>query len=202
MRLTLQGVSHGFAAGRPLFAPIWAEFSSGQLVAVTGPSGAGKSTLLTILAGLTEPSQGTVSRSGSGRACWVTQNPHGVAARTALDHVALSFLARGCRRAEADGMARALLGRFGLDDVAEQRFSTLSGGQAQRLMLARGMAASPAILLVDEPTAQLDLETAAEVDEALRSLAGTDTIVFVATHSPTTRAACSDTLALARPEHD
>lgn len=197
MWVALEQVSHAFVGGVPLFAPLTETFRSGETVAVTGPSGSGKSTLLAILAGLVRPSMGVVRRSGTLRACWITQNPHGSARRNALDHVALPFVARGMSRSQADRRALELLDRFDLRSIAAQPFGTLSGGQAQRLMLARGVAAAPEMLLVDEPTAQLDQKTAAEVDSALRSIADSRILVMVATHSPTTQAACSRTLVLA-----
>ncbi|GAA1953835.1 ATP-binding cassette domain-containing protein [Agromyces allii] len=190
MRLTLNEVTHEFSPGRALFRPVTGTFVAGETVALMGPSGAGKSTLLAIMGGLVVPSGGSVARDGEGRACWVTQNPHGVSARLARDHVVLPLLARGSSRREAEVRSDRILDEFGLSDIGDQPFSTLSGGQAQRLMLARGVAANPALLLVDEPTAQLDQETAAEVEHSLQRLADRGILVFVATHSASTQAAC------------
>jgi len=198
MHVALEGVAHEFISGRPLFAPLTETLHGGETIAVIGPSGSGKSTLLAILAGLIRPSEGEVRGSEDLQACWITQNPHGVSGRRALDHVALPFVARGYSRSEANEQADELLSRFALESVAGQPFGTLSGGQAQRLMLARGVAAAPDILLVDEPTAQLDQQTAAEVDSALSSIAQAEILVVVATHSSTTQAACSRTLRLER----
>jgi ABC-type lipoprotein export system ATPase subunit len=180
-----------------LFAGIDAAFQGGDLVAVTGPSGCGKSTFLALMAGWMEPSQGRVDREGIGAAAWVFQNPHGVARRTALDHVALPLLALGRKRGAATRLAEAILGRFNLDHLADQQFRSLSGGEAQRLMLARAVASGPDLLLVDEPTAQLDRRTAASVNSVLANLASERAIVLVATHDPETRLACSQVLDLA-----
>lgn len=90
-----------------------------------------------------------------------------------------------------------LLDDFGLARRADATFSALSGGEAQRLLLARGLAAAPALLLVDEPTAQLDSITSATVNEALHAAAGRDSIVVVATHDRETRDACTDHIDLA-----
>ncbi|MCM3658305.1 ABC transporter ATP-binding protein [Agromyces mediolanus] len=199
MLISLEQVSHEFLEGRALFQPLSASFDRGELIAITGPSGAGKSTLLAILAGLMPPTHGRIRRPGSPRACWVTQHPHGVARRTALDHVCLPYLATGMRRRDAEPLARALLDRFGLSAVGDQQFATLSGGQAQRLMIARSIAAAPDLLLLDEPTAQLDQRTAGEVDAALGAIASTDLLVFVATHSAGTRAMCSRVVELEAP---
>jgi lipoprotein-releasing system ATP-binding protein len=129
---------------------------------------------------------------------WVFQNPHGVARRTALDHVTLPLLARGAPRRAADERAMEILDRFGLAPRATARFRELSGGEAQRLMLARGVASAPTLMLVDEPTAQLDRSTAAEVNDAIGELAATGTTVVVATHDDATRGACGDVLDLGR----
>ena len=127
---------------------------------------------------------------------WVFQNPHGVAGRTALDHVALPFLAAGLSRKDANERAQQLLERFGLALLAQRAFRELSGGEAQRLMLARGMAARPQVLLVDEPTAQLDRVTSAAVNAAIAATAHSDVVVVVATHDEETREACTDEIAL------
>lgn len=192
MQVTLQGLGHRFGAGPWLFRGLDAVLVPGHVYALTGPSGSGKSTLLSLLAGWETPAEGTVGRSELGRVGWVFQNPHGVARRTAADHVALPLLATGATGREADRGARILLDRFGLAHVADRPFRSLSGGEAQRLMLARGIAARPGMFLVDEPTAQLDLATAGEVNEALARLATESTIVVVATHDEHTRRACTD----------
>ncbi|MFR1145638.1 MAG: ATP-binding cassette domain-containing protein [Bifidobacterium catenulatum] len=89
-----------------------------------------------------------------------------------------------------------LLRRFGLEGLRNHRFSELSGGEAQRLMLARAVISHPSLMLVDEPTAQLDIRTAATVSDALARIAQFDTIVVVATHDSRTRDACTDIINL------
>lgn len=86
--------------------------------------------------------------------------------------------------------------RFNLTRVTDRRFAELSGGEAQRLMLARAFAAQPSLMLVDEPTAQLDMHTAATVSEYLSRITRNDTIVVVSTHDPNTRDACTDIIDL------
>lgn len=199
--MRLEGVGHRFEGADRLFGGLSMTLEPGRVYALTGPSGSGKSTLLSILAGWMSPSEGSVSRDAttrhaSGRVSWVFQNPHGVAGRTALDHVALPFLARGLRRAEAEPRARELLGRFMLAGLEGREFRTLSGGEAQRLMLARGIASSPDLLLVDEPTAQLDRKTAESVNDSLVGLRSAGTIVVIATHDPSTRDRCTDRIDL------
>ncbi|WP_068478033.1 ATP-binding cassette domain-containing protein [Pseudoclavibacter helvolus] len=196
MFVTLAGVGHRFPGHALLFENVSARLDPGRVYALTGPSGSGKSTLLGMLAGWIPPAFGEITRVGVEQIGWVFQNPHGVARRTALDHVALAFVARGETRTHADARARELLERFGLGHAADRQFRALSGGEGQRLMLARGIAAAPDLLLVDEPTAQLDLRTAASVSDALGRIATDGTIIVVATHDARTRDACTDVIDL------
>lgn len=186
----LQGVSHAFSGGQPLFETITFRFDPGLRYAVTGASGSGKSTLLSILAGWTKPSVGEITQHGIRTTGWVFQNPHGSARRTALDHVTLPPLARGLSRAAAKELGQELLTSFGLEDRHDAQFRHLSGGEAQRLMLARAVAYAPQLLLVDEPTAQLDSRSARTVNDALGRVSISGGIVIVATHDPRTAAAC------------
>ncbi|MFF1635166.1 ATP-binding cassette domain-containing protein [Leifsonia sp. NPDC058248] len=179
-----------------MFRNVEIEFIPGRVYALTGPSGSGKSTLLSILAGWFNPSEGRVMRPDSARTSWVFQNPHGIAHRSAHDHIALPLLAQGLSLSTADERAAELLEQFGLSATANHPFAHLSGGEAQRLMLARGIASNPDLLLIDEPTAQLDHTTSRTVNEAIASIANDGTVVAVATHDFATRDACSDQLDL------
>jgi len=192
-----EGLGHRFPGGADLFHDLSFSIGAGEVVGVCGPSGCGKSTLLSVLAGWQAPTAGTVDRTGIDRTGWVFQNPHGVPARTALDHVAFPLLCRGLARPDAEARAREVLRRFDLEQVAGRRFRELSGGESQRLMLARSVCSAPDLLLVDEPTAQLDLTTAATVNRSLEHIAQEGTIVVIATHDPGTRAACTRVLDLA-----
>lgn len=195
MSVTLRGVGHAWGDGEPLFSDLDATFAAGRVCALVGPSGSGKSTLLSIIAGMQDPSTGTVERADA-RVVWVFQNPFGVPGRTALDHVTLPGLAAGRSRREADHDGLELLDRFGLGRRARARFSELSGGEAQRLMLARAVATRPGVMLVDEPTAQLDRATALDVNRTIGALAAEGAAVVVATHDRDTRDACDDVLDL------
>lgn len=196
MLLTAERLGHAFPGTGPLFEELSFQVRPGTPTAVVGPSGAGKSTLLSIVAGWQEPTAGTVTRQGISTVCWVFQNPHGVARRTALDHVVLPLLAQGLGRHEAEASGRDIMALFGLLDLGNRQFRQLSGGEAQRLMLARAVATRPDLLLVDEPTAQLDLVTARTVNEVLAGISHSGAIVLVATHDPSTRDACSAVLDL------
>jgi len=176
--------------GPVLFHGLSFRLEAGEVVAVCGPSGCGKSSLLSVLAGTLAPTAGTVDLSGVTRTGWVFQNPWGVPGRTTLDHVVFPLLADGSRRRDVEPTARDTLDRFGLLPLADRPFAQLSGGEAQRLMLARAVAMRPDLLLVDEPTAQLDRRSAATVNERLRAAADGGAVVVVATHDPQTRDAC------------
>ncbi|MBT1172067.1 ATP-binding cassette domain-containing protein [Bifidobacterium sp. MA2] len=197
-RVILDDVGHSFdpTGDDMLFRHLTMTLWPKHVYALTGPSGSGKSTLLSIIAGWVRPVSGTVTRIDCGRVCWVLQNPHGVARRSAVDHVALPFIARGEDRRDAESHAMRLLRAFGLETLAYKPFRDLSGGEAQRLMLARGVASHAGLLLVDEPTAQLDLNTAATVNAYLNNLSMGGAIVVVATHDPRTRDACTDLIDL------
>ena len=144
---------------------------AGEIVAVMGPSGSGKSTLLHCLAGILVPDAGQVwfagqrldtlgetARSALRRDSFgfVFQSGQLVPELTAEENVALPLLLGGTRRAAALAEARAWLGRLGLDGLGKRRSGELSGGQAQRVALARGMVTQPRVLFADEPTGSLD----------------------------------------------
>ena len=196
MRLSLDGLGHRFGDGPWLFTDLTFDLGGGELCALTGPSGSGKSTLLSIIAGWQTPATGQVHRDGIAGTSWVAQNPFGVAARSALDHVVLALLARGSSRREAEPAAHDTLARFQLDPVADQPFRQLSGGEAQRLMLARATVTPAGLLLIDEPTAQLDTHSAATVIDTLGELADAGRIVIIATHDPRVAARCTRTMSL------
>lgn len=173
--------------------------SPGELVALVGPSGSGKSTLLSLLAGFEAPKYGSVLREGIDRVGWVFQNPVGVPRRNAIDHVVYPLLTQGTRRTEAEIQALELLKTFGLADQAETPFRQLSGGEAQRLMLARAVASPFDALLVDEPTAQLDPLSAGTVINVVRSLARSGRITVIASHDPRLVEQCDRILSLGEP---
>lgn len=202
MRVTLTGVGHAFAGQPYLFRGVTETLTAGDLVALTGPSGSGKSTLLGIIAGWLTPTEGTVEGTRGAEVAWVFQNPYGVAQRTAVDHVVLPILARGARRREAEQEALELLATFDLAAVADRPFSALSGGEGQRLMLARAIARQADLVLVDEPTAQLDPTSAESVIRVLHGLAGRGAVVIIATHDPRVRDACARVIDLAAYARD
>lgn len=196
MQVELRDLSHHFPSGVQLFSDVNLRLIPGETYALVGPSGSGKSTLLAMLSKWMQPATGQIIWEGIDRQSWVFQNPYGVARRTALDHVLQPFLARGFSWVEGERRAADLLTRFGLGTAENKLFRDLSGGEAQRLMLARGMATDPQLFLVDEPTAQLDMTTAQTVNAAIQHLATEQAIVVVATHDPETRDSCTKTIDL------
>jgi lipoprotein-releasing system ATP-binding protein len=195
----LADVSHSFQDNQPLFRPLDLEFQAGRVYALLGPSGSGKSTLLGIIAGQIRPTHGIIRGLEGLSVGWVFQNPAGAAGRTALDHVTLPLLARGSSRRSANAEGIRLLARFGLLNQARTEFRHLSGGEAQRLLLARAVAYAPDILLVDEPTAQLDLRSAHRVNDILSEVSSGGSVVIVATHDPQTAERCDEQIVLRLP---
>jgi len=180
---------------------------SGTSLAVMGPSGAGKSTALAVAGLLMAPTSGDVWINGRRRevseatrvlrdeVAWVLQTVSLLPRRSALDNVLLPSLARGRRRAEVEARALELLAMVGIKDP-HQLARTLSGGQAQRVGVARALIGEPTVLIADEPTANLDLATGREIAELiLRAFAGTT--VLLATHDPRVAALADRTRELA-----
>jgi molybdate transport system ATP-binding protein len=159
----------------------------GEVAVLIGPNGAGKSSILQAVAGL-EPA--TVRVGGEDwtdlpvprrRVGYVVQDRSLFPHLTALQNVAFGPRARGLGRREAERTAREWLTRFGLGDLADRRPDRLSGGQAQRVAIARALATDPAVLLLDEPFAGLDVRVAAtlriELARHLRDFAGVTLLV-------------------------
>jgi putative ABC transport system ATP-binding protein len=173
---------------------------AGEIVAVMGPSGSGKSTLLHCLAGILRPDTGEVHFDGRridglsetersalrrDRFGFVFQFGQLVPELTAEENVALPLLLRGTRRAEALDAAQDWFVRLELDGLQRRRSGELSGGQAQRIALARGLVGRPDVLFADEPTGALDSLTGEHVMELLVGAARDNgTTVVLVTHEP------------------
>src|SRR5207244_3310043 len=148
--------------------------------ALVGASGSGKSTLVHLLAGLDDPTTGSIawpglgtrpSRSRPGVVGVVFQGPSLLPALDAVENVALPLLLAGRRDADAMNEARGALAALGLDALSMLLPEELSGGQAQRVAVARALVCSPPLVLADEPTGQLDHDTATTVIDALLAAA-------------------------------
>jgi len=170
----------------------------GEIVAVMGPSGSGKSTLLHCLAGILTPDVGEVWFDGRrldtlsedrrsdlrrDRFGFVFQSGQLIPELTAAENVAMPLLLSGVRRGRALAEAGPWFGRLGLDGLEQRRSGELSGGQAQRVALARGLVARPEVLFADEPTGSLD-SLSGELVMRLLSAAAREhgTTVILVTH--------------------
>lgn len=194
--LTVEGIGHAYG-GHEVLAGVTLEVTAGELTAVVGPSGSGKSTLLSIAGLLLRPDAGTVrvgdrppawalptaARLEALRAVgWVFQSMNALGRRTAGDNVVLPLVARGEARPTARRRARKALEEIGIDHLADQRAAELSGGELQRMCIARALAGRPDVVVADEPTGQLDHASSDRVVDALRRAADLGTAVLLATH--------------------
>ena len=143
--------------GKSCLGPFDLAVAEGEVVALVGPSGCGKSTAMRLLAGLEQPSRGTVAReAGRGETSLVFQAPTLAPWMSAAANVALPLELAGAERREARARAYEALARVGLGAAADARPAQLSGGMAMRVSLARALVTRPRLLLLDEPFAALD----------------------------------------------
>lgn len=185
--------------------------SDGELVAVIGKSGAGKSTLLNIVACLDTPTSGSVildgeemsSASEKKRAAVrmnklgiVTQTPLLVEEISAVENVKLPLVLKKLKMSECNQKAANLLKSVGLEGKIEQTVKTLSGGEKQRVSIARALASDPKIILADEPTGSLDTENASAVFNILKNVAKLGITVIVVTHDADIAGMCDRILEL------
>lgn len=184
------------------FTRLTLDAAPGTTIAVVGPNGAGKTTLLRALLGLTPRAHAELRLGGTDvtglpphrrGVAWVPQDgalfPH----LSALTNTAYGLRARGVPRAEARREAQRWLDRLGVGHLAHRRPAQLSGGQAGRVALARGLAARPRLLLLDEPLAALDQTTRAQVRHTLRAhLDGFAGVCLIVTHDPVEAVALAD----------
>ncbi|MBM3646761.1 MAG: ABC transporter ATP-binding protein [Alphaproteobacteria bacterium] len=189
MRLVgVHGVSKVFANGVKALADISLDVQSGEFLSVLGPSGCGKSTLLRLIAGLAEPTAGTIDWADEGRRGtdlgFVFQEPTLMPWTTALKNVGLPLKLRGVARGEREARAAQALDQVGLKGFERAFPRELSGGMKMRVSLARALVVEPRLLLMDEPFAALDEITRHKLNDDLLELwrrTGV-TVVFV-THS-------------------
>ena len=199
--LRIEGLKKVFRSGASelvLFENLSFEVGQGEMLAIVGASGAGKSTLLHILGALDRPSTGDVycahlrlnSLSEDAAADFrnkeigfVWQFHYLLPEFTALENVAMPLLMRGTQKAEAEKEASRWLGEVGLAPRSHHRAGELSGGEKQRVILARALAQQPRLVLLDEPTLHLDIGAQVELLERLRQLAEENKYaVVVVTH--------------------
>ncbi len=203
----IQRTFHQAGNGLQVLRGAAVSIASGETVALVGPSGAGKSTLLHIAGLLERPDGGEVIVDGE--ACsdlsddrrtalrrtaigFIYQFHHLLTEFTALENVVVPQMIAGVSKSAARERASELLGMVGLSEREGHRPAKLSGGEQQRVAIARALANSPKVLIADEPTGNLDQETAERVFELLMRLTReTGVSSLVATHNPDL-AACMD----------
>ena len=190
------GVARTFGTGRAAVVAVFGVncvVRAAEQIALVGPSGSGKSSLLHLMAALDAPTSGTISWPALGAKADLRPGPVGVvfqgpsllAPLDVAQNVALPLLLQGVDADLADVSARASLARLELSELAEKLPEELSGGQAQRVAVARVLASSPRLILADEPTGQLDHAAGAHViDVLLTAATETGAALIVSTHDP------------------
>ena len=215
--LRVRGLAKSWPGGAPLFEAVDLDLAPGELVAILGESGAGKSTLLNIIAGLDRADAGTVTVSDTvsdtevtalsedGLALWrrkrvgfVFQAFHLLPYLTVEENVALPLLLNGVAAGERSARARAALEAVGMAMHAARKPASLSGGEMQRVAVARAVAHKPSLVLADEPTGNLDEANAAATMQALRAAVKREGAAgLLVTHSAVAAASADRVLRLA-----
>jgi putative ABC transport system ATP-binding protein/lipoprotein-releasing system ATP-binding protein len=193
----LRGAARSYgegAAARVALRQTTCEIDTGARIALTGPSGSGKSTLLHLMAGLDEPTVGSVDWPGIGaRAALrpgpiaiVFQGPSLLPALSVVENVALPLILGGGSDGEAISRADRALTRLELSELRDNLPEEISGGQAQRVAICRALAGQPRLILADEPTGQLDHEVGSRVVDLLLAAAGhAGAALLISTHDQT-----------------
>ncbi len=193
-------VAKRYPGGHEALRGVSLEVAAGELIAITGHSGAGKSTLLKLAAGIERPTAGTVLVQGQNlgalgetalavlrrRIGFVFQDHKLLYDRSAFDNVALPLRIAGAGREEAGRRVRAALDKVGLLPRERAMPVALSGGEQQRLCIARAIVNRPAVLIADEPTGNLDSDYARSIVELFLSFHQVGVTVLISTHDEAT----------------
>jgi len=194
--IEFQHVFKSYGRGRNILADINFRVEPGEFIFVSGPSGAGKSTLLKLIGGLEPPSRGSVHVNGHRidkmpararpylrRAVGVIlQDMHLLYDRNAVENVLLPLAVIGLDSERANTRARAAMEKVGLSGKEDLNPVEMSGGEQQRLAIARAIVNRPAILIADEPTANLDEESARKIMEVFRDFNRVGVTTLIASH--------------------
>ena len=213
--IRLDQVSKQFSGKRRVTAleDINFQVTRGEMVSIVGPSGSGKSTLLNLIGGLDQPSSGEIHIDGQSIARlsddeltrlrrdkigFIFQFFNLMPSLTCLENVALPLHLRGWGKRKIEERSRELLDLVQLTHRLDHQPDELSGGERQRVAIARSLAASPPILLADEPTGNLDSRSGAEILDLIRSLhEKLNATILIVTHDAGVARSCSRTIALA-----
>jgi putative ABC transport system ATP-binding protein len=214
--LDLQNVTKVYGAGPQAIRAlddVSLHVNRGEFVAIVGPSGTGKTSLLLTMGGLLSPSSGTVLIDGASfyaapgpartamrlKYCgFMFQTFHLIPYLTAMENVQLPLITTGISGRQQREMAMACLARVGLEDRLGQLASKLSVGEMQRVALARALINHPGLILADEPTANLDEDTAALVIEYLQTFRNEGVAIVLVTHDPELGSAAERVIRLRR----
>ncbi len=189
-------VSKQYAADATALRAVTLTINKGELVYLAGPSGAGKSTLLKMIAAMERPTSGKVTVNGTDigklksagvpflrrNLGLIFQQQRLLTDRTVLANVMMPMLVTGLSRAQAEERARAALDKVGLLARANAQPMALSGGEQQRVSIARAIVNRPQIILADEPTANLDRDSANQIFDALRAFNKVGVTCLISTH--------------------
>jgi ABC-2 type transport system ATP-binding protein len=178
--LSVASVSKRFG-DRLALRPVSFDIHPGEIVAIIGPNGAGKTTLLSILAGVLQPSEGTLAGSSERPVGWVPQQPAVYSKLSVAEN--LRLFARLEKLSDPDAAVLRMLEQIGLADRSQDEVGTLSGGNQQRVNIGVGLLSDPDALLLDEPSASLDPRQRERLWEFITTLAGRGTAVVFATHN-------------------
>lgn len=194
--IRFDGVSKRYPGGKEALIRVSFELEEGEMVFLTGHSGAGKSTMMKLIILMERPSQGQVFLAGTNlnkvsrrqipgvrRSVGVVfQNHQLLFDRTVFDNVALPLTIAGFEHREVSRRVRAALSKVGLSDKEKQFPVTLSGGEQQRVGIARAVVNKPPVLLADEPTGNLDSELSKEIMDLFHQFNQVGVTVMIATH--------------------
>ncbi len=208
--LSLENVCFSYGSV-PILKDITYSFEKGRMYCITGKSGSGKTTLLSLLSGLAAPCEGRILYGENDiskldkytyRSKYIGvifQNFNLITKFTAAENVVLSMDIAGVKLKDKRAKALELLSDVGLDDEeADRRVLKLSGGQQQRVAIARALSYDPDIILADEPTGNLDVETQEDIMDIFRELADRGKCVIIVSHSPDVAQMCDERYELVR----